>query len=730
MWQWKDDTAHIVPKLSFVKAFKPWGWIIGTGIYLEDVKKEIRMLTPRLLFTTLGIALVIALLLTYITLQSMKIEWKRKKAESLLQVSREKYKTLVDATTEGLIMIIDRKIIFSNNQFHELSGYSEEELLNQSLPFLISSKNQPEDLKPFQNRDLPDGQFELILSGKDGREVEAVLSITSIVFYERHEKQVTVKDASVQKHTPEKTDDLMHLLSFSGLGFIRVLLDDKGKILHAAPSIVKLFGFDSFLELTQHSLLDFFSDPGEKKQYRKQLLTEGRIKTPPIHVTRKDGSVLSVSVSMIVVKNEMQQVMGEGIITDLTTQLREKRELEELISKLDAHSHFLQAPANPHIHPVIDLPMETPVAQVIERMKRNQTDVVLISNNGGAKIGIITAGEIQGVIHLKEILLAVVNSYAYLANQIDRAQTTGELAALYQKFRHYMRMMIKQNLHPDQIGESMASISDRITKRLINLAFEEIGQPPVEFAFVALGSEGRMEQTLATDQDNAIIFMDVADGDLEGVQAWFNKLAEIVCNNLDTVGFSFCRGKIMAKNLMEVSIFFDLRTVYGNSAMTGELRQHISQISDGNGAFFYNLAENVLSFRSSIGLTGNIHTDKKEDRDVLNLKNAVTPYIMFARIYSIYHKVNLSNTVARLHALCDLQIIPVAMQQDLLFGYRYLMQLRYRHQANCLEKNQKINNAMAIQEMTQLEETLIKKILTQSAELQNKLNIDFKSTAM
>jgi CBS domain-containing protein len=590
-----------------------------------------------------------------------------------------------------------------------------------------------------------------------------------------------------------------------------VQLDDKGKILHAAPSIVKLFGFDSFQELSQHSLLDFFTDPVEKKQYRKQLLTDGRIKTPPIHVTRKDGSVLSVSVSMIVVKNEMQQVMGEGIITDLTTQLREKRELEELISKLDAHSHFLQAPVNPHIHPVIDLLMETPVAQVIERMKRNQTDVVLISNNGGAKIGIITAGdiinrillagldfqkpaweimtapllcadsgvttqhalalmqeagishlamknaagEIRGVIHLKEILLAVVNSYAYLANQIDRAQNTGELASLYQKFRQYMRMMIKQNLHPDQIGESMASISDRITRRLINLAFEEIGQPPVEFAFVALGSEGRMEQTLATDQDNAIIFMDVANADLEGVQNWFNKLAEIVCNNLDTVGYSFCRGKIMAKNplwcqplktwkkyfsqwisntepknLMEVSIFFDLRTVYGNSAMTGELRQHISQISDGNGVFFYNLAENVLSFRSGIGLTGNIHTDKKEDRDVLNLKNAVTPYIMFARIYSIYHKVNLSNTVARLQALCDLQIIPVAMQQDLLFGYRYLMQLRYRHQASCLEKNQEINNAMAIQEMTQLEETLIKKILTQSAELQNKLNIDFKSTVM
>jgi PAS domain S-box-containing protein len=811
MWQWKDDTAHIVPKLSYVKAFKPWGWIIGTGIYLEDVKKEIRMLTQRLLFTTLGIALLIAMLLTYITLQSMKIEWKRKKAESLLQVSREKYKTLVDATTEGLIMIIDRKIIFSNNHLHALSGYSEQELLNQSLPFLFSSKNKHKVMELFKGRELPDGQFELILTCRDGHEVEAVLSITSILFYEKQGKLVTVKDASVHKHPDGKTDDLMHLLGFAGLGFIRVLLDDKGKIIHAGPSVLKLLGFESLQELSKYSFLDFFIDPAEKKQYRKQLLTDGRIKSPSIRIRRKDGAVLTISVSMIVVKNETEQVFGDGIITDLTKQLRETREMEEMVSRLDAHSHLLQAPVSPLIIPVGDLPMETPVAQVIGRMKRTQTDAILVSNNTGAKIGIITAGditdrilladlglqkpaweimsapliqadcgitmqqaltrmkaagishlaiknpagEIRDVVQLKDILRSLVNSYAYIGNQIDGAQTTDELASLFQEFRKYMRIMIKHNLPPDHIGESMASISDRITKRMIVLACEEIGNPPAEFAFIALGSEGRMEQTLATDQDNAIIFKDVADEDLEKVQVWFNRLAEIVCNNLDTTGYSFCRGRIMAKNpqwcqplktwkryfsqwisntepknLMDVSIFFDLRTVYGNSMLTDELRQHINQVSDGNGSFFYNLAENVLSFRSGIGLTGNIHTDRKEDKDFINLKNAVTPYIMFGRIYSIYHKINQSNTAARFRALSEYQVIPPALHQDILFGYHFLMQLRYRHQVSCLEKNQEINNAMPMQDLTQMEETFIKKILAQSAELQNKLNIDFKSSVM
>jgi PAS domain S-box-containing protein len=242
MWQWKDDTAHIVPKLSFVKAFKPWGWIIGTGIYIEDVKKEITSLTRRLLFISLGISLIIALLLTYITLQSMQIEKKRKKAESMLHLSREKYKTLVDATTEGLIMIIDNKMIFSNNTIHELTGYSENELSSQSFFSLLSEKNHPDRLKIFQNRNLPDGQHELILSSKKGDSIETIVTITSILFYEKRGKLITIKDTSVHKNPEGKAEEIIRLMEFAGLGFIRVLLHGKGEIIYASRTIVQMLG--------------------------------------------------------------------------------------------------------------------------------------------------------------------------------------------------------------------------------------------------------------------------------------------------------------------------------------------------------------------------------------------------------------------------------------------------------------------------------------------------------
>jgi signal transduction histidine kinase len=77
MWQWKEDSLHIVPKLSYVKLFEPWGWIIGTGIYIEDVKTEIKVLTKRLIWISAAISLIIALFLLFISQQSIRAEIKR-----------------------------------------------------------------------------------------------------------------------------------------------------------------------------------------------------------------------------------------------------------------------------------------------------------------------------------------------------------------------------------------------------------------------------------------------------------------------------------------------------------------------------------------------------------------------------------------------------------------------------------------------------------------------------
>lgn len=113
-WQWMDDSIKIVPKISYVAEFKPWGWVIGTGIYIGDVREKIAEIESGMIFVSIIISSIIGLLLTAIVLQNFSSEKKRSIAEKELMISKEKYKTLVEASTEGTAMILGGELIYSN----------------------------------------------------------------------------------------------------------------------------------------------------------------------------------------------------------------------------------------------------------------------------------------------------------------------------------------------------------------------------------------------------------------------------------------------------------------------------------------------------------------------------------------------------------------------------------------------------------------------------------------
>jgi len=811
MWQWKDDSAHVVPKLSFVKSFAPWGWIVGTGIYLEDVRIEINLLTRRLLFISLGISLMIALLLTYITLQSMKIDRKRRKAEDLLVLSREKYKTLADATTEGLILVMDQKMIFTNNKVHEMTGFSENELTNQPFSFLVSDQNTEEVIKLLGERELPEGQIEMTLCNKTGDPLEAIVSFSSIVFFEQKGQLVTLKNITLPKPQENNPGEVLSLLEFSGIGFIRILLDSRGKFLYAGKEVVKMLGFHDFSGLSMYGILDFFSDPEEKKRYRKQLLQEGILRKVMVHVKRKDGDVLLAMVSMRVITDGPNQLIAEGMILDITAQEQAKRMMEEIISGLQSHAASLKMPVLPLTDNVSEIPMEATVKRILEVMAHHCTDALLVTDESSLRIGIITRrelndrillygvtdstkayeimtapvpyledhatldqaliamerrgnelmvvrnpeGKMAGIIRKERIIRHLTDSFDFLESRIEQASSVTEIKKIYQVFQLYLSQMIGRDQPPEIIARTMASVSDRITARLIGLALDELGPPPVPFAFIALGSEGRMEQTLATDQDNAILYQDVEEKKEEEVHQWFVKLGTRVCTWLDTTGFRFCKGNIMAmnplwcqpirvwkkyfstwitntepRNLMEVSIFFDLRPVYGDNSLTEDLRRHIQTVSAGNGVFFYNLTENASQLKQPVGITGSIHIQKREEKDIIDLKMAISPYVIFGRIYALHNHLIPTSTSMRFDALYQKQIITQSLYREAGFGYRFLMQLRLRHQARQYEKGESINNMLALQDLTETEEVILRKIIHFAGELQGKLNIDFKSSVL
>jgi len=103
MWQWKDNPDIIVPKLSFVKEFKPWGWIIGTGIYIEDVRQEISKITKHLIFISLGILAVISALTATLVIQTLNASRLRKIAEKELLEYQNNLEELIEERTADLL---------------------------------------------------------------------------------------------------------------------------------------------------------------------------------------------------------------------------------------------------------------------------------------------------------------------------------------------------------------------------------------------------------------------------------------------------------------------------------------------------------------------------------------------------------------------------------------------------------------------------------------------------
>ena len=197
LWQWKDDESRIVPKLSYVKGFAPWGWIIGTGVYIEDVRAEIAQLTRRVLLVSVGICAIVAGLLFYITQQGVSLERQRAQAASALRESEEKYRALVEGATEGILLVMQGRPVYANKTLLNLLGHTEQELL--SLPLDNILQSGPHSTAERHAR----------LIKKTGDTVDVLVAAAPITLGERTGEILSLKDVTARRKTEESLARLL-----------------------------------------------------------------------------------------------------------------------------------------------------------------------------------------------------------------------------------------------------------------------------------------------------------------------------------------------------------------------------------------------------------------------------------------------------------------------------------------------------------------------------------------
>ena len=324
---------------------------------------------------------------------------------------------------------------------------------------------------------------------------------------------------------------------------------------------------------------------------------------------------------------------------------------------------------------------------------------------------------VMGIISATDLLRHQSSSPLYLARQLENLEDPAALASYQRNAAAMVERLFHGGLKVGQIGKVFASLNDALVRRLCRLAEQELGPPPCPYAWLVFGSEGRMEQALLTDQDNALAYAEES----EAASAYFAALAERVVDNLIQAGFPPCPGGCMATNwnrslagwretiagwireptpdnLMVSSIFFDFRAVAG-SLDTEPLAELVASAAESD-LFMAHLARVSLRFKPPLGLFQRIRT---EDGKVDLKKRGIASVVAAARVYALEAGSRLRPTRERLEAAMEDGVVSRDLGQTLVETYRFLLQLRLREQLTAVAEGRTPENHVRLKSLSSLE---------------------------
>ena len=323
-------------------------------------------------------------------------------------------------------------------------------------------------------------------------------------------------------------------------------------------------------------------------------------------------------------------------------------------------------------------------------------------------ICVVVGRILLGVISQTDLMALQGADPLAIINAIERQTTVSGLAQSVETMDRMVERLLKAGVPTKEATTFISECNDRLTRRIIALAEEAmveegLGSPPVSYCWLALGSEGRIEQTLRTDQDNAIIYADPEPDREEAVKDYFLDLANRVVSGLERCGFPLCKGDIMARNpqwcqsetvwrgyfsqwinhatpedLRNCTIFFDLRPLSGDAALAEQLRIFLNSEITRNRAFLRHLATNALFNGPPLGFLRALVVEKKGvHKDQLNLKmSGLVPVVDALRVFALSEQIDATNTLQRLESARSRKLLSEQMAADIHEAFSFIMLLR------------------------------------------------------
>lgn len=407
--------------------------------------------------------------------------------------------------------------------------------------------------------------------------------------------------------------------------------------------------------------------------------------------------------------------------------------------------------------PVIDV-MTRPVQSVSPESFCFEATLSMITNRV-KYLPVMDGMKLVGIIAEHDLMVSQGNNPVAVIKGLQQAKSIDEVVAIRKNIDLAMRVILERGGMAKDICELITTLNDHLTRKLIVLAEEAMvkegyGRPPMPYAWLALGSEGRREQTLRTDQDNALIFADDSPEREEEARNYFLILAEKVISGLERCGFPRCKGGIMAVNprwcqplhvwkeyfrhwivdfdypaeeVLATFVFFDCRPIYGRYELVTQISGHVSEFLDHGNSFVREMAKTAVLHKTPLGFFKRLVVEKSgEHKNELNLKlNGLTPLVDAIRTLVLDQKIFETNTLDRISSLVEKEGLTSAEADDLGDAFNVIMLMRVRHHVNVLSRGGVPDNYINPDELSIIQRTMLKEAFKAIDKLQGLLEVRY-----
>ncbi|MDO5677687.1 MAG: DUF294 nucleotidyltransferase-like domain-containing protein, partial [Propionibacteriaceae bacterium] len=484
----------------------------------------------------------------------------------------------------------------------------------------------------------------------------------------------------------------------------------------------------------------------------RRFFTEARLGDATRHVP-EGGPVLQVPVKEMITRAPITIDVGHTVREAALT-MTEHRISAIIVTRDDGHLAGILTDRDLRRVVAGSIDVESPLSDVMSKTPFTigsdalALDVLLsLVQHKIHHLPVMEDGKVLGMVTSGDLMRLERSSPLYMVGDLARQNDIPGLVKVMDRVPQLVGRLLRQDATAEDITRIVSRTTEALCQRIAEMGEKELGEPPVPYAWVSLGSLARQEQALGSDQDHAFILSDEAQPEH---QEYFANLAEYFTAALVECGFPRCKGDAMATNpnwrmslagwqrtfanwlasptseaVLNSSIFFDMRPIHGDHTLYTALQQRVLRQAPQSSRFLGHLAKHANAAEVPVGFLRGFVVEKRGDhRDRLDIKlGGINPIVDVARIYALRWGLPQVSTRARLVAAAE----HGAEVENLLDAHEFLGYTRLQHQGRLVADGKEPDNYINPEDLSDFERRSLRDAFVIVGKAQSALNVAFQT---